>query len=65
MAAVQMFLLMRSGDVETNPGPGRFDGMFAWVKCSGAMHILNIYTSEISDLDYDNVDSNTILSEFL
>ena len=26
MVAVQTSLLMRSGDVETNPGPGRFGG---------------------------------------
>ena len=28
MAAVQTSLLMTSGDVETNPGPGRFEGEF-------------------------------------
>ena len=26
IAAVQTSLLMRSGDVETNPGPGRYGG---------------------------------------
>ena len=30
MAAVKTSLLMRSGDVETNPGPGRFGGMLHW-----------------------------------
>ena len=61
MAAVQTSLLMRSGDVETNPGPGRYGGKLYTI-------ILVRYSAAIcsknSDLDYDDVDSNTVLSEF-
>jgi hypothetical protein len=64
MTAVQTTLLMRSGDVEMNPGPGvcMVDDEYT---CRSIMLFSLFLTRNFSDLDYDAVDSTTILSEHM
>ena len=58
VAAVQTSLLIRSGDVETNPGPGELHCMVKYLLAPTYVFCT------ISDLDYDAVDGSTVLSEF-
>ena len=60
IAAVQTSLIMKSGDIELNPGPGLYPGIP--FLCHNISCINSPKISIISDLDYENVDSNTILS---
>ena len=63
---IQSSLLLKCGDVESNPGPELYPGKKSTVLidkcCQGYLH--NQVSFYYTDLDYDNVDSSTVLSKF-
>ena len=65
-AAVQTSLLLRSGDVEKNPGPGLYPGEMHYSEILISSHVEIIFnTCTHAGLDYDHVDGSAVLSELI
>ena len=62
---IQSSLLLRCGDIESNPGPGIYPGkvyyMYSihWI----GIHCNMTYSYHGIDLDYDDVNSSIVLSK--
>ena len=58
-ASVIAFLLLLSGDIEENPGPGGIQMKLLSIDLGHKL----MYTIWITDLDYDSVDATNVLSK--
>ena len=56
---IQYSLLLRCGDIESNPGPGIYPGKYYTMFKHYCNNVIFI-----SDLDYDDIDNSTILSKY-